>query len=186
MFGIKSNLPKKEVIVAPVVPTAPKEIKSVLVWKSASRPFKRRSRDYFTTIAAIVFLISVILLFIKEFLLIGVMLAVMFVSYVLATVEPEEVEHEITTEGVNSGGKTYLWTELKDFFFTARWGSEILNINTKLKFPGRVIILVNETDKENIKKELGKYLSFREKPVITWIDKAADWLSKKVPLEKTS
>lgn len=184
MFGVK----KKIEVVQPtvVLPQGPREIKTLLTWKSPSRPFKRRNRDYFTTIAAIVFLIGVILIFIKEFLLIGVMLAIMFVSYVLATVEPEEVEHEITTEGITSGGKSYLWTELREFYFNERWGSKILNVNTKLKFPGRLIILLGNANEEEIKKEIGKYLSYREKPIVTWIDKSADWLSKKVPLEKTT
>lgn len=164
----------------------PKEIRTLMVWKSQSRPFKRRNRDYFTTIAAIVLLIGVILLFIKEFLLIGVILALMFVSYVLATVEPETVEHKISTEGITTGGKSYLWSEMKDFYFTTKWGQEILNINTKLKFPGRLLVLVGEADPKKLKEEIGKYVSFREEPVVTWMDKAADWLSKKVPLEKTT
>lgn len=168
------------------VPPAPKEIKTVLVWKSPARPFKRRDREYFTTIAAIVFLLGVILLFLKEFLLIGVILAFMFVSYVLATVPPEEVEHKITTEGITTGGKSYLWNEMKDFYFVQKWGSKIVNINTKLKFPGRLIILLGNEEEKRIKEELGKYLSFRESAPITWMDNAADWLSKRVQLEKPS
>src|SRR3989344_2790499 len=98
MFGL--NKKPLDIMIPPAtVSHEPKEIKTLLNWRSPSRPFKKRSRDYFTTIAAIVFLIGVILLFIKEFLLIGVILALMFVSYVLATVPPEEVEHEISTEG---------------------------------------------------------------------------------------
>lgn len=166
-------------------PQLPREIKTVLEWKSPSRPFKRRDREYFTTIAAIVFLLGVILLFLKEFLLIGVILAFMFVSYVLATVPPEETDHKVTTEGITTGGKSFLWNELKDFYFTQKWSSPILNVNTKLKFPGRLIILLGNEEEKRIKEELGKYLSFRESPQITWMDKAADWLSKRVQLEKT-
>ena len=186
MFGKNRTQPQVAPIVQPPEPFVPKEIKTLLEWKSPSRPFKRRDRDYFTTIAAIVFLIGVILLFIKEFLLIGVMLALMFVSYVLATVEPEEAEHRITTEGITTGSKTYLWTELREFYFTKKWNDTILNINTKLKFPGRLLVLLGGLDEKKIKDELGKYLSYRETPVVTWMDNAADWLSKKVPLEKTA
>lgn len=170
----------------PVAPQVPKEIKTVLDWKSPARPFKRRDREYFTTIAAIVFLLAVILIFLKEFLLIGVILSFMFVSYVLATVPPEETDHKVTTEGITTGGKSYLWNELKDFYFTQKWGSPILNVNTKLKFPGRLIILLGSQDEKKLKEELGKYLSFRESPQITWMDKAAEWLSKRVQLDKTS
>lgn len=169
-----------------VEPQKPKEIKTLLEWTSPSRPFKRRNRDYFTTIAAIVFLIGVILLFIKEFLLIGVLLAFMFVSYVLATVEPENTGHRITTEGVTTGDRTYLWTEMREFYFTEKWGGKILNINTKLKFPGRLLILLGDANENKVKEEIGKYVSYRETPVLTWMDKASDWLSKKVPLEKTT
>ncbi len=167
-------------------PQLPKEIKTVLIWKSPARPFKRRDREYFTTIAAIVFLLAVILLFLKEFLLIGVILAFMFVSYVLATVSPEEVEHKITTEGITTGSKSYLWNEMKDFYFVEKWGSKIVNINTKLKFPGRLIILLGDQDEKKIKEELGKYLSYRESAPVTWMDNAADWLSQRVQLEKPS
>lgn len=182
MFG-----KNKTVETAPVVPEVqkPREIKTVLEWTSKARPFKKRNRDYFTTIAAIVFLIGVILLFIKEFLLIGVLLAFMFVSYVLATVEPENAGHRITTEGITTGDKTYLWTEMRDFYFTQKWGEKILNINTKLRFPGRLLILLGDVSEAKIKEEVGKYVTFREIPVVTWMDKASDWLSKKVPLEKT-
>lgn len=168
------------------MPQVPKEIKTILEWKSPSRPFKRRDREYFTTIAAIVFLLGVILLFLKEFLLIGVILAFMFVSYVLATVPPEEVDHKITTEGVTTGGKSYLWNELKDFYFISKWGNQILNINTKLKFPGRLIMLLGEVEEKKVKEELGKYVSWRESPPITWMDRAAERLSKIVQLEKPS
>lgn len=175
---------KTKTIETPPAPQVPKEIKTVLEWKSSTRPFKRRDREYFTTIAAIVFLLAVILLFLKEFLLIGVILAFMFVSYVLATVPPEETDHKVTTEGITTSGKSYLWTEMKDFYFTKKWNSTILNVNTALKFPGRLIILLGNEDEKRIKEELGKYLSFRESPQITWMDKAADWLSKRVQLEK--
>ena len=164
----------------------PREIKTLLEWTSASRPFKRRDRDYFTTIAAIVFLIGMILLFIKEFLLIGVMLALMFVSYVLATVEPEKVDHKITTEGITTGGKSFLWVEMKEFYFTNKWGERVLNVNTKLKFPGRLMILLGQEEEKMIKEEIGKYISYREEPINTWMDKAAIWLQKKVPLDKDS
>ena len=186
MFGRNKPQPPATPPALPQEPQTPKEIKTLLEWKSPSRPFKRRDRDYFTTIAAIVFLIGVILLFIKEFLLIGVMLALMFVSYVLATVEPEEVDHKITTEGIDSGGKSYRFTELKDFYLTKKWEAEILNVNTKLKFPGRLLVLLGNMEQKKVKEELGKYLSYRETPILTWMDKAADWISKKVPLEKAA
>lgn len=161
------------------------ELKTLLSWKSPARPFKKRDREYFTTIGAIVFLLAVILLFLKEWLLIAVIIALMFVAYVLASIPPEEVEHKITTRGIVTGNRTYAWDDLSKFWFSQRWKQTILNMETKLRFPGQLLLLLGDTNKDKVKEILGKYLSF-EQPETTWMDNAAEWLAKKVPLEKTS
>lgn len=160
------------------------ETKILLTWKSPSRPFKKRDRDFFTTIAAIVFLICVILLFIKEWLLILAILAFTFLVYVLNTVPPEEVEHQITNKGVITGSNNYDWQDFINFFFTEESGQKLLNINSKKRFYGRIIILLGNESGQKVKEILSKYLTFKEKPDVTFVDRAADWLNKKVPLEK--
>lgn len=157
----------------------------LLSWKSPSRPFKKREKEFFTTIGAIVFLLAVILVFIKEFLLIGAILALAFVAYVLATVPPEEVEHKITSLGLESAGHFYKWEELLGFWFGEKWGQPVLLVATRLRFPGRLIILTGGQDQEKIKVALSKYLNFRERPEKNWMDDAAKWLAEKVPLEKS-
>jgi hypothetical protein len=161
------------------------ELKTLLAWKSPARPFKRRDREYFTTIGAIVFLLAVILLFLKEWLLIAVIIALMFVAYILSSVPPEQIEHKVTTRGIFTGSRNYDWNDLSKFWFSERWKQPILHVETKMRFPGQLIILLGEAKKEEIKKVLDEYLSF-EQPELTWMDNAADWLAKKVPLEKTS
>jgi len=157
----------------------------LISWRSPSRPFKKREKEFFTTIGAIVFLLAVILVFIKEFLLIGAILALAFVAYVLATVPPEEVEHKITTHGLESAGHFYKWEELVSFWFWEKWGQPVLLVQTKLRFPGRLVLLIGGQDKEKIKDALLKYLNFKEKPEKNWMDDAAKWLAEKVPLEKS-
>jgi len=161
----------------------PVEVRSLLKWQAAVRPFKKRDRDYYTTIAAIVFLLAVILLFLKEWLLIAVMVALMFVAYVLATVEPESAEHEITTVGMKTGDKIYKWEVLRGFWFSKKWKDVILHIDTKLGFPGSLMMLLGDKNQEEIKKILEKYIQF-EIPEKTFMDRSAKWLSEKVPLEK--
>lgn len=156
---------------------------TLLAWKSPSRPFKKRAKEFYTTIGAIVFLLAVILVFIKEFLLIGAIIALAFVAYVLATVPPEEVEHKITSEGLESAGHFYKWEELTSFWFGEKWGQPILLVQTRLRFPGRLIILMEEQDQAKVKEILTKYLKFIEKPEKNWMDDAAKWLAEKVPLE---
>jgi len=159
------------------------ELKSLLKWQAPMRPFKKRDREYYTTIAAIVFLLAVILLFLKEWLLIAVMVALMFVAYVLATVPPEKVEHEITTRGVVTGEKTYRWEDLRSFWFSRKWKEVILHVETKLGFPGRLMMLLGEVEEKKIKEILQKQMEY-EVPEETFMDRSAKWLQKKVPLDK--
>jgi len=167
----------------PVQVVKPEPLKTLVEWKAPVRPFKKRDREYFTTIGAIVFLLAVILFFLKEWILIAVIIALVFVSYILATVQPEEVEHKITNRGIITGGKTYRWEELFRFWFTEKWGQKILNISTVVRFPGRLTLLLGEANQEQVKKILSDYLPFEE-PEKTWADNASSWLSRQVPLGK--
>ena len=173
----------KETLVMPTeVAVIPPPAKDLLAWESSARPFKKRGREYFTTIAAIVFLVSVILLFIKELLLIAVIIALMFVSYVLATVEPEKIKHKITTRGIKTGDKTYKWEDFSRFWFVEKWGHVILNIDLFRGFPSRLQLLLGNLKKTQLRKVIEKYLLY-EKPEKTMMDKAGKWLQEKVPLE---
>lgn len=163
----------------------PEPLKTLLEWKAPIRPFKKRDREYFTTIGAIVFLLAVILLFLKEWLLIAVIVALMFVAYVLATVQPENVDHKITNRGIVSGGKNYNWNELLRFWFSEKWGQKILQVETIARFPKRLIMLLGEVEQKKVSSILSDYLLFEE-PEKTWVDNASDWLSRRIPLEKAS
>lgn len=156
--------------------------KVLLSWKAPMRPFKKRDKEYYTTIGAIVFLLAVILLFLKEWLLIAVMIALAFVSYVLASVPPGEVEHVLTNKGVKTGGKFYAWGDLQQFWFSQKWGQLMLVIGVKTGFPGRLLLMLGDQDKTGVSKVVGKYLELN-RPELTWGDRAARWLSRKVPLE---
>jgi len=122
-------------------------------------------------------------LFLKEWLLIAVMVALMFVAYVLATVVPEKTKHEITTRGVVTADKAYPWKDLKRFWFSEKWKDIILNVETNLKFPGRLMMLLGDTSKDKVKELLEKQVQY-EIPEKTFMDRSAKWLSDKIPLEK--
>src|SRR5688572_8191789 len=60
------------------LPLPPQQEEIVLEWDAPNRPFKKRNRQYYTTVAIIVFLISLILFFAGQFLPIAVVIAVAF------------------------------------------------------------------------------------------------------------
>jgi hypothetical protein len=158
----------------------PREV--LLSWKSPSRLFKKRDKEYFTNVGAIVFLLVVILLFAREFLLIAAVVSIVFLIYVLSTVPPEEVEHHITNLGIESAGHYYRWDTLAEFWFEEQWGQVMLIVRPL--FGSRIIILLGLQDRGKVRELIAVHIPFREKPEKTWVDNAASWLSKKVPLEK--
>lgn len=166
----------------PVV-ARPEPEKILLSWKAPARIYKKRNREYFTTIAVIVILVSVILFFAKEFLFIAVILSLAFVSYALAAVPPHEVEYVISNKGIRSGGQLYHWQWLRRFWFESKWKQEMLVVENLATFPGRLmLVLTPEVKKEELEKQVGAYL-IKERPQFTFVEKAANWLSRKVPLD---
>src|SRR3989339_1056516 len=98
------------------IPENVKVEKVIIEWIAPSRPYKVRTREFYTTILSIAFLLGVILLLLKEFLLIGVIMAFAFLSYVLATHKPDTVTHQLTIDGILTDQKLYKWEELTHFW----------------------------------------------------------------------
>lgn len=153
-------------------------------WMSPSRLFKKRDREYFVNIGAIVLLLSVILVFAREFVLIATVLSIVFLIYVLSTVPPEDVRHRITNLGLESAGHFYRWEEFADFWFDEQWGQNLLVFRPFLA--PRMTILLGHEDRNKVREYIAKHIPFREQPDTTWVDNAAHWLSEKIPLEKSS
>lgn len=171
---------------SPLTNNKEEETKTLLKWTSPSRPFKKRDRDFFTTIGAMAFLIIVIVAFAQEWVFILAIISFIFMVYVLNTVPPESVGHEITNNGITSANHSYVWTDFREFWFVQKYQIPMLVIQTKLRFPSRIIILLNDQDQNKIKELLSPHLLFKEAPVKNWMDKASEWLSQKVRFEKTS
>ena len=155
------------------------EVKTLYSWKSPQRIFVPRNRRWFIYIILIVLLISLVLLFFRQFITIAPLLAIAFVAYVFSSVPPEDTEHHITTQGLTSSNHSYLWEELADFWFTERNDQTILHIDTWLNFPRRLIVLIGDGNKEDIKGFLARYIPFREIPKTSWMDRTSDYLSAK-------
>lgn len=175
---------KMEANAQPIV-VQPEPLKTLLEWSSPARTFKARDKEFFRTIASLLILIVVILFFAQQFMLILAIVATAFLAYVLNTVPPDTISHKITTQGIVTAAHSHSWKELKNFFFSEKYGQKVLNIDTTAKFPGRLMLLLGSQDQNQIKEILSKYLLYKETPPITWLDRASAWLSEKVPLEKS-
>lgn len=159
---------------------------TVLKWQAPSRPFKKRNRQYFSTIAIIAFLISAILAFSGQLVAVSVVVALSFLAYVLSVIPPQTVTIKVSNYGIRIEDNLYYWQELGRFWFTDKDDQVVLNVET-IRFPGRITLLLNSADegspaKEELKALMSEVL-LNEKPKPTTYEKAADWLQKKIPLD---
>lgn len=160
--------------------------KVLLEWRSPARVFVPKDERYVRTVVGALVVIGAFTIFFQQLLLYAVFLALGFVSYVLRSVPPEEVEHKVTEFGLTSGNHSYLWRELKDFWFTQNRGFAVLNIDTGLRFPPRLFLLLSEGEKvvtrEKIIQTLSGHLPYRELPQENFVDKIFDNLSRRFNL----
>src|SRR4051812_46749400 len=98
----QSEEPQRQEFFTPKMGEA-EEIKTLLSWKAPARPFRKKDRSYYTTLAIIVILLTLILILFHEFLLIATLLSLTFVAYVLAFVPPHDIDYRISTQGITIG-----------------------------------------------------------------------------------
>ncbi|MBU1031476.1 hypothetical protein KKE03_00940 [Patescibacteria group bacterium] len=159
------------------------EIKTLLSWEAPARPFRKKDRSYYTTVAILAVLLILIAFLAHEFLLIGVILSFAFVAYVLAFVSPHSVTYKISTQGITIGEDFYLWHFLDAFWFKEKEKSKVLHIQTRLRFPAQLMLVLGDQDEEQIKKIVSRFLPYVEVPYKTWMEKWSESLQKHFPLE---
>lgn len=168
----------------PIEVMASKEEKTIYQWEALERPYQRRDREFWTTALSVLGLVSLILFFVKEFFLIAALAALVFLYYVLTTVPPSKASYKLTNKGLYLGtAQRVNWEVLKRFWIDQKWGYPVLNVETWLRFP-RVVSLVIPKDEERIiVKTMEKYIP-QEKDSPNFTDKFSSWVANKFPLEK--
>ena len=162
----------------------PYAVKTLLSWKAPGRPFKKRSKSYFASILLIALLVEIILFLFSQYALMAVVASLVFLSFALALTPPRDFQYRISTEGVRVEDHFYLWSELYDFYFKKRHGSDILHIRTYAMFPGELTVTLGDMTEEHVRHVMLPYLPYREYVKPTMMEKSADWLTKNFPLEK--
>ncbi len=163
-----------------VIPS--KAIKILYSWKATSRPFKKRDKEFWTTVITILILVSLILFFVKEWFLIATLISLTFVYYVLSTVPPEEIEYKITNKGILFAGDEYPYETINQFWFSEKYGHRLINFELKTGLIGRLTLVINPEDEKKLKEILQKYL-VEETVKPTFLDKASNWLQNKISFE---
>ncbi len=151
-------------------------------WEAPDRHELAFDRKLFIVIVVLTLALTLLFAILGHYLLMVAMIALVFLVYVLGTTKPQTVSHKITTKGFDTGGRLYEWHLLYDFYFTRKEKQLTLIVRTKLNFPGALIFLVSEKDKDPIFVLLQDKLLYRDIRKQGRLDKM-NW-GEYIPLEK--
>lgn len=167
---------KKEQEVKPVKQEPERDL---AVWTAPARPFKRRDRQFYTTIIAIAAIVGLILFLVEGVMPVILLISIIFLFYIMSTVEPEKIEYKITTRGIKIGDRRTDWNLTNSFWFSKRFDSDLLVIETFF-LPGRLELVINPADKDQIRKAIVTYIP-EEETSPSSLDRAANWFAQKLP-----
>lgn len=159
----------------------------VFSWTAPLRPFKKRSRLIIRFYVAVTLLLSLIIFFFGDRILLIPLGAIMFLFYVLTVTPPPDVDNKITHFGIEIAEVALHWESLSYFYFTKRFGFNMLTIVSKPPYFYHVYAVVpNEEIKTRLMTILSEHLLFQEKPQKSITDKIVDALSTLIPDEEES
>lgn len=157
----------------------------IFFWKAPLRPYKKRSRQILRFYIAVTLLLCLIIFFFGDKILLIPICALLFLFYVLTITPPPEVENKITKFGIEAAGVTLRWEALSHFYFTKRFGFDVLTIVGRGPyFYHAYLVTPNEEIKKHLMTILSEHLVFQEKPQRGITDKMIDILSKLIPDEQ--
>ena len=165
-------------------PTTPPETqveeveKDLFAWSAPSRPFIQKNREFWVRVVAISSIFGFIIFIVEGAMPVILMISLLFLFYVLSTVRPENIEYKITNLGIKIGGVTNRWDYVQRFWFSKRGNDQILVLELP-SLSGRLELVFNSKDKDQIRQTLKKYIP-EEEAVQTSFDKASEWVDSKL------
>lgn len=153
--------------------------KSLITWKALSRPFKRRSREFYINLFSVAGLLGLIIFLIEGVVPVILIAALLFMFYVFSTIEPEHAEYSLTSYGVRINGQMIkYWDEMGLYWFSKRMDHETLIIETNA-MPWKIEMVIDPSEKEKIEEIISKKLYLNDNPD-TNIDKVVAWFGNKI------
>lgn len=157
------------------------EEKVLFEWKALDRPNKIWSKDFYSTVIVLAFLVSVIMFFIEGILPVIVVWAIVFMMWSMNRLPSQETDYAITNWGIRTKDGTFRWEEMNIFWFEEKWGSYLLRISMN-RLPWQLILVVDKKDEREIKGIVTQFVAY-EVPKSTWSDRVVKWIGDKIPLE---
>jgi hypothetical protein len=148
-------------------------------WTAKSRPYKKRSRQYWVSAISIASLLGFVLFLAEGVMPVILVSSVVFFFFILSNVQPTDVTCDLTDIGVRVLSKTTPWENITRYWFEDKADTKTVVFQT-LTFPGRIEFVVLPDMVEKIRKILTNIVP-EDKPSPTIVDKATNWISQRLP-----
>lgn len=157
----------------------------IFTWTAPLRAYKKRSKGVLRFYIALALLLSLIVIFFGDKILVLPIIAVLFLFYVLTITPPPTITNTITRFGIETAGNTYRFETLSHFYFSKKFDHYVLVIVSRAPYYYHVYLVVK--DEETVQKLidiLSDHLIYQQHPQKSFIDKATDLLSRLMPDEE--
>lgn len=151
-------------------------------WKAPLRAYKKSNKRVLRFYIAVALLLTLIIFFIGDRILIIPIWSILFLFYVLTITPPPIVDNKITKFGIETAGITLRWEVLSHFYFTQRFGFTVLTIMTNPPYSFHAYMIIpSDTIKKSVMKILAEHIVYQDKPTISITDRMITWLSYLIP-----
>ena len=153
--------------------------RDLVIWTAPARPFKKYGRKFYVTVFSLVGIVGIVFFIAEGVMPVILLVSLMFLFYVLSTVQPENIEYKVTNRGIKIGDKPTPWQNMIRFCFSQKSGVDVLVFET-ISLPGRIELVINPEIKDSLKREISAYVLYENIPP-SFLDKVANWFIKKLP-----
>jgi hypothetical protein len=131
-------------------------------WEAPERYEYSFNDKSFIIVIAISLVLILFLAILQKYFLMAALISLLFFIYVVFSTKPSKVKHKITARGIDFNNKLYEWFMLDNFYFTKKKDQNFLIVNTKLRLPSTLIMLLDEDDRLPIFLLLQEYVLYKE------------------------
>jgi hypothetical protein len=131
-------------------------------WEAPDRYEYSFDNKSFIVVIAISLVLILFLAILGKYFLMAALISLLFFIYVVFSTKPNTIKNRITARGVEYNDKLYEWFMLDSFYFTKKKDQDFLIINTKLRFPSTLILLLDEKDRLPIFLLLQEYVLYKD------------------------
>ncbi len=165
--------------------TAARHPQEIFSWKAPLRAYKRKSTGVLRFYLALTLLLTMLVFFFGDRILVLPIWAMLFLIYILTITPPPIVENRITKFGIETSSRMYRWESLSYFYFVKRFDYDMLVVVGQVSLGNHLYMVVPEEKmKRELTKIIGEHLIYMKEPQHNLTDKMAGWLTSLMPDEE--